>query len=131
MDLSLDCHRAGAGCADLLSKSMASTRILLCLNTVRRVESHLSQESPLASPPWQAALGINRMTQATKTTNANNQHSQRAPKPPPTQAAPSPGNFYFIFLFLFYFFFGGGQKGGERGCTRRRVSKRPAYKGGQ
>ena len=37
MDFSLDCHGIAAGCDFRLSESVASTDILLCLNTVRRV----------------------------------------------------------------------------------------------
>ena len=55
-------------------------KILLCLNTVRTVECHLSQESLPTSPPWLATLG----RASNKTINRNKTQEQ------PTQPASTP-----------------------------------------
>ena len=67
-------------------------QIQLCLNTVRRVDCHLSQESSPTSPPWLAILEQN-----TRTTNTASEHPNSTP--PETEE------------FGFFFFQGGGGEG--------------------
>ena len=68
-------------------------QIQLCLNTVRKVECHLSQESSPTSSPWQATLGI-ISNQTTEAKHKNNQHSQRAPQQHPPRDRRTPFSFF-------------------------------------
>ena len=70
-------------------------QIQLCLNTVRKVECHLSQESSPTSSPWQATLG-RISNQTTKAKHKNNQHSQRAPQQHPLRDRRNPFSFFFF-----------------------------------
>ena len=98
MDLSLDCHRTGAGCEDRLSKSMASTRILLCLNTVRRCRMPLepgviTHIAAMASRFGQKQCNTKQPKQTTQTTNTASEHPI-----PPTHPSSTCSGFFFIFF---------------------------------
>ena len=89
-------------------------QIQLCLNTVRRVDCHLSQESSPTSSPWLATLGRDNVKPTTEAKHKNNQHSQRAPKQHPPRIRG---------IRFFFFFFSGGRGGGG---SQREVSVTPA-----
>ena len=72
-------------------------QVQLCLNTVRKVECHLSQESSPTSSPWQATLGI-ISNQTTEAKHKNNQHSQRAPQQHPPRDRRNPFSFFLFFF---------------------------------
>ena len=70
-------------------------QIQLCLNTVRRVDCHLSQESSPTSPPWLATLGRD------KGKPNNRSKTQRQPTQPastPTAPPEKPRKTVFFFF---------------------------------
>ena len=73
-------------------------QIQLCLNTVRRVERHLSQESSPTSSPWLATLGRDN-----EKPNNRSKTQEQQTQPASTPTAPPPS---------VRFFFGGDVRGG-------------------
>ena len=72
-------------------------QIQLCLNTVRRVDCHLSQESSPTSPPWLATLGRDKVKPN------NRSKTQRQPTQPastPTAPPEKPRKTVFFCFFL-------------------------------
>ena len=69
-------------------------QIQLCLNTVRRVECHLSQESSPTSSPWLATLGRDNVKP-----NNRSKTQEQPTQPASTQTAPpqKPRNSVFFF----------------------------------
>ena len=70
-------------------------QIQLCINTVRRVDCHLSQESSPTSPPWQATLGRDKVKPN------NRSKTQRQPTQPastPTAPPEKPRKTVFFFF---------------------------------
>ena len=87
-------------------------QIQLCLNTVRKVECHLSQESSPSSP-WQATLG-RIPKQATEAKPQTTKPASEHPNSTPSQ--PKRPSFFFCFFFPLFFFFSQLSRSEER-CT--------------
>ena len=81
-------------------------QLQLCLNTVRRVDCHLSQESSPTSPPWPATLGRDNVKP-----NNRRKTQEQPTQPASTPTAPPPETEEFVF------FFSPGRRG-ERGWQR-------------
>ena len=89
-------------------------KILLCLNTVRRIDYHLSQESSPTSPPWLATLG----REGDKPNNRSKTQKQPT-QPASTSTATPPASEECGFFFLPGG--SGGREGSQCGAAVRLV----------
>ena len=69
-------------------------QVQLCLNTVRRVDCHLSQESSPTSPPWLATLGRDNV-QPNNRSKTQEQPTQPASTPTAPPQKPRNSRFFF------------------------------------
>ena len=69
-------------------------QLQLCLNTVRRVDCHLSQESSPTSPPWLATLGRDNVKPNNR---SKTQEQPTQPASTPTAPPQKPRNSVFFF----------------------------------
>ena len=74
-------------------------QLQLCLNTVRRVDCHLSQESSPTSPPWLATLGRDNVKPNNR---SKTQEQPTQPASTPTAPPQKPRNSFFFFFFFFF-----------------------------
>ena len=104
-------------------------QIQLCLNTVRRVDCHLSQESSPTSSPWLATLGRDNVKP-----NNRSKTQEQPTQPASTQTAPpqKPRNsFFFPHItvgFLFSCLHPAGRRPPSSAAVRRRALSHTHHK---